>query len=56
MMMFGREVFQPIDLVTGTCIINQKIKEPCQFVIDVKDTLEDVHTSDREHLQSAQFH
>ena len=40
-------MFQPIDLVTGTCIINQKIKEPCQFVIDLKDTLENVHTSDR---------
>ena len=45
MMMLGREVFHPIDLVTGTCIISQKIKEPCQFVIDLKDTLENVHTS-----------
>ena len=55
MMMLGREVFQPIDLVTGTCIINHKIKAPCQFVIDLKDTLENVHTSAREQLQSAQF-
>ena len=54
-MMLGREVIQPVDLLTGTCNLNLKIKEPGQFITDLKDTLEKVHSIARENLQAAQF-
>lgn len=48
MMMLGREVIQPVDLLTGTCKLNFKVTEPSPYITDLKNTLEEVHTLARE--------
>lgn len=55
MMMLGREVIQPVDLLTGTCKLNFKVTEPSPYITDLKNTLEEVHTLARDKLQGAQF-
>ena len=55
MLMLGREIQLPVDLMTGVSIVNKQLKEPSDYVKSLKNTLEDVHQIVRENIQSAQF-
>ena len=53
MMMLGREVMGPVDLLFGNC--DDKLDSSAEYVIKLKDILGQVHTLAREHLESSQL-
>ena len=54
LMMLGREVFQPIDILLGTARLQSEGKEAPQYVKDLIATLNVAHTIARENLKIAQ--
>jgi len=55
MMMLGREVMQPVDLILGTATMNSEDKEPVGYVQELRETLQGVHQIARENLMAAQI-
>ena len=55
MLMFGREVQHPVDLLMGTSHARGNNKQPSEFIRDLKQVMEEVHSIVRENIQSAQF-
>lgn len=55
MLMLGREIQLPVDVMTCVSIFNKQLKEPSEYVENLKNTLQDVHQIVRENIQSAQF-
>ena len=55
MLMLGREVIQPIDLITGMAELNSQIKEPSQYIVDLKKSIEEAHSQTRENMLAAQL-
>ena len=54
MMMYGRELIQPVDLMFGTFSNQQSYDYVGQYVQDLRKRLEAVHALARQHLESSQ--
>ena len=54
MMMLGREVLQPIDLMLGTAERSARFQDSATYVKNLRTNLQTVHALAREHLQTAQ--
>ena len=54
MMMLGREVFQPIDVILGTSNWNADRKEVPQYIKDLVENLNRVHDIARDNLKASQ--
>jgi len=52
MMMLGREILQPLDLMLGTA--STKDKEPPEYIQNLQESLQKVHLLARENLKRAQ--
>ena len=55
MMMLGREVIQPVDLMLGTSQMNMVPQEPNEYVQKLGKILEDVHHIARDNIHGAQM-
>ena len=55
MMLWGREISIPVDLMLGTLSENGQPRAPSEYVKHLRDTLSKVHYQARENLQSAQL-
>lgn len=54
MLMLGREVVQPIDVLLGTAAVNQPEISPQGYVTELRSSLAQVHAMARNALQSSQ--
>lgn len=52
MMLFGREIMEPVDLIASLPAEHTE-KEPPQYVLDLKDTIQKAHMVAREELQAS---
>ena len=55
MMMLGREVLQPTDVLLGNALANTKPVDPPTYVQNLVDTLHEVHAQARENLKASQI-
>ena len=54
LMMLGREVFQPLDVILGSCKVSSGEKEVPQYLKNLVETMNSIHDIARENLNSAQ--
>ena len=54
MMMLGREVNLPLELVAGATTMNSETPSPSAYVSDLVDRMSDVHNLARDHIRQAQ--
>ncbi|CAC5408847.1 unnamed protein product [Mytilus coruscus] len=54
MMMLGREIFQPLDVILGTSNWNADRKEVPQYIKDLVENLKKVHDIARDNLKASQ--
>ena len=54
MMMFGREIFQPLDVTLGKSKIDPPKKEVSQYIKDLVDNLGKIHETAKENLIAKQ--
>ena len=54
MLMLGREITQPVDLMMDTAVANLQISEPTSYVTKLQEAIGHVHNETRQHLKQAQ--